>query len=71
MAVPHLNLTRKEICSTWICLIWILSGDFSLSLHEPGNVDLGVNQVVSELSSTVTEILLSEKDMNTQGNAFQ
>ncbi|KAF7137180.1 hypothetical protein RHSIM_Rhsim07G0146000 [Rhododendron simsii] len=45
----------------------ILSGDFSLSSHEPGNVDLGVNQVASELSSTATEILLLEKDMNTQG----
>lgn len=39
------------------------------SPHEPCTVDLGANQVVSELSSTVTEIL-SEKDMKTQGNAF-
>ncbi|KAM7526425.1 hypothetical protein LguiA_016327 [Lonicera macranthoides] len=36
------------------------------SPHTCGDVDVGANQVLSELSSTVTEIL-SEKDMNTPG----
>ncbi|KAL7169757.1 hypothetical protein ACSBR2_034736 [Camellia fascicularis] len=36
------------------------------SPHEPWNVDSGANQVLSELSSTMAEIL-SEKDMNVHG----
>ncbi|KAG5540653.1 hypothetical protein RHGRI_020773 [Rhododendron griersonianum] len=56
----------SRLCSLDCRYLFKLSID--MRLHEPGNVDLGVNQVVSELSSTATEILLSEKDMNTQGN---
>lgn len=41
----------------------------SRSPHTSGDVDMGANQVLSELSSTVTEIL-SEKDMNTPGKGI-
>ena len=36
------------------------------SSHESGDGNLGANQVMSEFSSTVTEVF-SEKDMNAQG----
>ncbi|KAI8560628.1 hypothetical protein RHMOL_Rhmol04G0273000 [Rhododendron molle] len=77
--LPNLDFLGGDFSLSELLVDFNFDGDFSCqpamdtfsnshsgSPHEPCNVDLGANQVVSELSSTLTEIL-SEKDMNTQG----
>ncbi|KAE9455540.1 hypothetical protein C3L33_12527, partial [Rhododendron williamsianum] len=77
--LPNLDFLGGDFSLSELLVDFNFDGDFSCqpamdtfsnshsgSPHEPCTVDLGANQVVSELSSTVTEIL-SEKDMKTQG----
>ncbi|KAF5953682.1 hypothetical protein HYC85_006538 [Camellia sinensis] len=77
--LPNLDAFGIDFSLSELLVDFDLGGEFSCSSlldsspnshsgspHEPWNVDLGANQVLSELSSTVTEIF-SEKDTNVQG----